>query len=128
MDHDLEALIHKAKDGDHKAYGEIYKLFYKRIYRYCHINVYDEEIAADICQETFVKAWKSLSGFSLKNGGSLQAYLFRIARNLIIDLSRKKKEVSIEFAENAETIEDFAKDLDRFDEAHKLNQALGELN
>src|SRR4030088_1611401 len=102
---DLEDLIHKAQTGDHKAYGEIYKLFYKRIYRYCHINVYDEAIAADICQETFVKAWRSLPSFSLKNGGSLQAYLFRIARNLIIDLSRKKQEVSIELAENIATVE-----------------------
>src|SRR4030088_3362124 len=121
---DLEDLIHKAQTGDHKAYGEIYKLFYKRIYRYCQINVFNEQAAADICQETFVKAWKSLPGFSLKNGGSLQAYLFRIARNLIIDLSRKKKEVYIEFAENIASAEDFEKDLDRYDEAAALKKAL----
>ncbi|MDP2632456.1 MAG: RNA polymerase sigma factor [Candidatus Curtissbacteria bacterium] len=91
----LSDLISKAQKGDKDAYGEIYNLFYKRIYRYCSFNTRKAEVAQDICQETFIKAWKALPSFSQK-GGSFQAYLFKIARNLIIDLSRKKKEERLE--------------------------------
>src|SRR3989344_1620957 len=90
-----DILIKKAQEGDKEAFGILYKHYFNRIYRYCKVNIYRDDLASDICQETFLRAWKSFPTFTLKNGGTLQAFLFRIARNLLIDLSRKKKEFSL---------------------------------
>ncbi len=125
---DLTQLIILAQEGDQDAYGKIYSQFYKRIYRYCQFNTYDKVVAQDICQETFVRAWKALPKFSIKKGGSLQAFLFRIARNLIIDASRRKKTVSIEGYENLQSNEDLAGDIDRRDENKRLKAAMAKLN
>ncbi len=121
-------IIEKAKQGDKEAFGVLYKHYFPRIYRYCKANIYRDDLAADICQETFLKAWKSFPTFSLKNGGTGQAYLFRIARNLIIDLSRKKKEFSLAFYEDIEVEDDLAQSVDRADEIEKVKHMLARLS
>ena len=127
MEEDLTQHIILAQEGDRDSYGKIYGIFYKRIYRYCHFNTRDRELSQDICQETFVRAWKALPTFSIKKGGSLQAFLFRIARNLIIDNSRKKKTASIDNYENLASNEDLAENIDRGDENRKLKEAMTKL-
>lgn len=125
---DLSELIYKAQKGDKDAFGEVYRTFYLRIFRYCKFNTYSIEVAQDICQETFLKAWKALPAFKLEKGGSLQAFLFKIARNLIIDGTRKKKELKIDNFEHLETGEDFEGDLDRQSAVAKVHKALWNLN
>lgn len=93
---DESKLIHGAKNGNREAYGEIYKLYVKRIYRYIYFLVYDKALAEDLTQNTFIKAWKSFPSFSIEKG-TLQAYLFKIAKNNVIDYQRKKKEVSLSY-------------------------------
>lgn len=125
---DLSEVIEKAKRGDTKAFQEIYQTFYKKIFRYCVFNGQTEEGAKDICQEVFLRAWKSLPRFSLKDGGTMQAFLFRIARNLLIDLSRKKKEYALKEYEDAiETNEDFIEDFAREQSIKNVKTALSEL-
>ncbi len=124
---EVSQLVEKAQEGDKDAYGKIYGLFYKRIYRYCQFNLARQEVAQDICQETFLRAWRSLPRFSLK-GGSFQAYLFKIAHNLIIDLSRKKKEFSID---NYQEVASFEQDLDeniiKEEDIKKVREAIDKL-
>ncbi len=127
MGEDTEKLIDKAKNGDKSAFGIIYKEYYQRIYRYCRINLYSKVAAEDVCQDVFIKAWKALPGFTLKNGGTLQAFLFRIARNLIIDISRKKKEVSIDEALEIPTDEDLIEDLSKKTEIEQVKKAFEKL-
>lgn len=122
----LSQLITKAKEGDKDAFGQIYNLFYTRIFRYCKFNL--EQEAQDICQETFLRAWRSLSSFSEKKGGSLQAYLFRIARNLIIDLKRKKKDVPLKNYQDIELQSDLDEQLDKKQENQKVRQAISRLS
>jgi RNA polymerase sigma-70 factor (ECF subfamily) len=127
MEEGLTQLIILAQEGDRDSYGKIYGIFYKRIYRYCHFNTQNRELSQDICQETFIKAWRAIPSFSIKKGGSLQAFFFRIARNLIIDNARKKKTASLENYENLASKEDLAENLDRKDENKKLKEAMAKL-
>ena len=120
-------IIEKAQRGDKDAFGELYAYYFPRIHRYCKANIYKEHLAADICQETFLKAWKALPSFQHTKEGTFQAYLFRIARNLLIDLSRRKKEFSLEFYEELESDEDFTETIDREDEVKKMKKVLGQL-
>lgn len=124
---DLNNLILRAQRGDKDAYGELYNIFYRRIYRYCFVNVKDVEQSQDICQETFIKAWRSLPSFTLSKGGSFQAYLFRIARNMIIDLSRKRKDVSIEEIAEIESKDNLEKELDKESDLKMIHNALDKL-
>ncbi len=126
----LSRLITKAKEGNKDAFGQIYNLFYKRIFRYCQFNLKygRSEEAQDLCQETFLRAYKSLASFSEIKGGSFQAYLFRIARNLIIDASRKKKDVPLKEYFSIEEENNLDDQIDKKRESQKLKEALDKLS
>ncbi|MBI2577363.1 MAG: RNA polymerase sigma factor [Candidatus Wildermuthbacteria bacterium] len=63
------------------------------IFRHCYFRVYDRELANDLMQDTFTKTWQYiLHGSEVKN---IRAFLYRVANNLIIDHSRKKKTISL---------------------------------
>ncbi len=123
----LYETIQKAQGGNKEAFGELYKEYHKRIYRYCKVNIYRDDLAADLSQETFIRAWKTIPTFEQRKDGTFQAYLFRIARNLIIDLSRKKKEFTLEEYAEMEVDEDFAEQIDKKDELRKVKIALSKL-
>lgn len=91
MPEDHKILAENAKKGDKNAFGEIYRIFLDRIYRFVYFLVRDEHLAEDITQNTFLKAWKKIGDFSSERG-TVQAFLYTIARNLVIDTQRKKKE------------------------------------
>jgi RNA polymerase sigma-70 factor, ECF subfamily len=125
---ELKSLVKKAQTGNRDAFSEIYKLYFVKIFRYTKFNINDEAEAQDICQETFVRAWKSISKFdSEKTDWSIQAFLFKIARNLIIDRSRKKKELHINEYQEIETNEDLYKDIERKNNIDVVKQILGKL-
>lgn len=73
---------------------EAYDAFADAIFRHCYFRVFDREKAKDIMQETFIKTWEYLEkGNRVEN---LRAFLYRVANNLIIDETRKKKTVSLD--------------------------------
>ena len=66
------------------------------IYRFCLIKVSRSEVAQDITQEVFMRYWQSLQkGEVFKNE---RAFLYAIARNLIVDWYRKRKDQSLDAA------------------------------
>jgi RNA polymerase sigma-70 factor (ECF subfamily) len=71
-----------------KEFMEAYQRYADAIYRHCYFRVYNEDLAKDLTQETFIKTWKYISeGKEVK---SIKAFLYRVAVNIIIDHSRKK--------------------------------------
>jgi RNA polymerase sigma-70 factor (ECF subfamily) len=74
--------------------------------RHCLLRVRDRERAKDIVQDAYSKTWVYLSeGNEIDH---IKAFLFRVANNLIIDASRKKKSSSLDamIDENGFEIED----------------------
>ena len=72
---------------------------YDKIYRYCYFKMYDDQIAQDITQETFLRFCKQ--GLNLGSDKELP-YLYTIAKNLCIDHFRKNPVESVEeMAEDA---------------------------
>jgi RNA polymerase sigma-70 factor, ECF subfamily len=110
MDEAIITLINQAKKGDNQAFGEIYRTYYERIYRFIYYMLYDPALAADITQTTFLKTWKSLKTFDSQKG-TLQAFVFAVARNCVIDEQRKKKLLSLDRIEDLATKEDVAEEL-----------------
>ena len=66
---------------------------YDKIYRYCYFKMYDDQIAQDITQETFLRFCKQ--GLNLGSDKELP-YLYTIAKNLCIDHFRKRTVESLE--------------------------------
>ena len=72
-----------------KNFSKIYDQYIDKIYRFVFIKVNSRDIAEDLCSETFLRGWKT---FKNKNNNieNPQAFLYKIARNLITDYYRKK--------------------------------------
>lgn len=121
-------LIKKAQEGDADAYGQIYKKYFHKLYRYCKFNTKSDEHAKDICQESFVKAWKKIKDFKTEGQWSIQAFLFTIARNLIIDATRRKKEFSLEEYEDLPSSQDLYEEVDRQEEIKRVRNVLSKLD
>ncbi len=75
-------------------FEEIYNLESDSIFRFCLVRVSNREQALDLTQEVFLRLWQTLS--SGKHIDNNKAFLFTVARRLIIDWYRKKKSLSLE--------------------------------
>lgn len=91
-------LIRRAKDGDTKAFGRLYTIYFTPVFRYIYYRVRDKETTNDLTQTVFLKVLQSLKRYQEKNKSPL-AYFFTVARNTVIDYWRKKKEISIDYSE-----------------------------
>jgi RNA polymerase sigma-70 factor (ECF subfamily) len=87
LDKDHE-LIKKAKRGDTHAFGELYECHASAIYRYLLAHLDSQMDAEDLTGEVFLKAWQSLPKYT-ERGAPFLAFLFRIARNALVDHYRK---------------------------------------
>jgi len=77
-----------------RAFMEMHDSFSDEIFRFCLSKTRNRDLALDITQETFMKTWDYL-----RNGKTIdlaRAFLYRTARNLIIDHSRKKQLLSLD--------------------------------
>ena len=95
----LAALLVAAKDGQPEALAEIYELYFKKIYRFIFYRVSHKEVAEDIAEEVFIKAFSRIS--SIRANATFEGWLYRIAKNLVIDYYRQKNPtVALEEVEN----------------------------
>lgn len=88
---DLRSLILQAKAGDAEAFGRVYSTLYTPLYRYVFSRSHDKELANDVCQQAFLRFFQALPGYEPEK--SPLAYLFTIAKHLLINQSIKKSSV-----------------------------------
>ena len=87
-----QKLLQLASRLDTQSLADIYDIYSPGIYRYAMRLLGDDSLAEDCVSETFTRFLKSLQN---RRGprDHLQAYLFRIAHNWIVDLYRSKDKV-----------------------------------
>ena len=86
----------QAKAGDSDAFAQLYDGYVERIYRYIYFRVSDDETAEDLTSQVFLKAWEHLDRYQPGESPFL-AWIYRIARNQVIDYYRVHKEfISLE--------------------------------
>ncbi|MDP2598640.1 MAG: sigma-70 family RNA polymerase sigma factor, partial [Candidatus Liptonbacteria bacterium] len=94
-----EKLIKRAIKGGASAFGSLYDYYQPKIYRFVLIKVGRREEAEDLTHEVFQNAWQNISSYK-DLGFPFSSWLYRIARNQIIDHYRTKRdEMSIEKAD-----------------------------
>jgi RNA polymerase sigma-70 factor (ECF subfamily) len=82
-------LVVRAQGGDTVAFDKLITRYREKIYMHTFHIIRNEEDALDLTQETFIRAWKSLSSFDAT--ATLSNWLHRIASNAAIDLCRRRR-------------------------------------
>lgn len=91
---DIENIISSKNNPDY--FGKIYKKYANKVYSYFWYRVgHDKDIAEDLMQTVFIKAFQHRKKFRIREYSYL-TYLLTIAHNLLVDYYRKPKTISIE--------------------------------
>ena len=89
-----ETAILRAARDDLSQFAPLYQSYYPRIYRFCLARVGSSHDASDLANTVFTNALRSIHTY---RGGSVTAWLFRIARNTVTDHYRRVRvSISIE--------------------------------
>ena len=87
----IERLVTDAQQGDAWAFGMIFDHYHESIYRFIASRVNRPSDAEDLTQHVFVKALEALPRYESR-GIPFGGWLFRLARNCIIDFVRTRHE------------------------------------
>jgi RNA polymerase sigma-70 factor (ECF subfamily) len=82
-------LIARARQGDLRAFEEIVRLYQRRVYGVALRIVRAHDVADDVAQEAFVRAWRSLDRFEI--GRPFGPWVCRIAANLAVNHVRSPR-------------------------------------
>ena len=89
MGPDESFLIARARRGDPSAFEEIVRLYQRRVYGVALRIVRAHDVADDVTQEAFLRAWRSLDRFEL--GRPFGPWVCRIAANLAVNHVRSPR-------------------------------------
>jgi RNA polymerase sigma-70 factor, ECF subfamily len=82
-------LVIQAQKGNEVAFGQLYDLYFQKIYRFIFYRTGHKQTAEDLTEEVFIKAHAKIS--TLSEPKVFKGWLYQIARNGIIDYYREKK-------------------------------------
>jgi RNA polymerase sigma-70 factor (ECF subfamily) len=85
-------LVARAQAGDPAAFAELYETYHDRLLRVCARRLRDRDLAEEVVQEAFARAWRALPSF----GGERRFYpwLSVIAAHLCIDEETRRRRVA----------------------------------
>jgi len=83
-------LIKRCQRGDIEAFGDIYEMYVNKIYDFIYFRTSHKETAEDLTSLVFMKALEKIKDFNIELG-YFSAWIYKIARNSIIDHYRTKK-------------------------------------
>ena len=83
--------VNQAKSGDPEAFARLYDAYVERVTRYIYFRVSEEIDTEDLVSQVVLKAWENLDRYKIGSSPFI-AWLYTIARNLMIDHYRTKKD------------------------------------
>ena len=118
-------LVQQALEGDSEAFAKLYEAYVTRIYRFVYFRVSDRQTAEDLTSQAFLKAWDHLDQYRAHDA-PFGAWLFRIARNSVIDYYRSRRPTTpLEIDPAAHNrLSDALDELDQWEEAERVRRAL----
>jgi RNA polymerase sigma-70 factor (ECF subfamily) len=121
-------LIARARQGDREAFADLYQRYLPMIYAYVRARVFDDHDAEDLTEQVFLRAFQTLSRYQGR-GWPYSAFLYRIARNLLVDhIRRARPALPVEAAEvHPDPAPSADEALIQREERRQLQQALGRL-
>ena len=124
-----EELVARARAGKLEAMDELVSRHHGSVYRVALGILRDEDGAADVAQETFLKAFRGLKGF--RGDASFKTWLLTIAANEARGVLRKagrRQELALETAGAVASTDASAADaMERAEDVGRVKELLGEL-
>jgi len=122
--------IHRVLAGDNRAFRPIVERYADRVLAFCRSRRLDEDEAADLTQDVFLRAFRSLGSFRL--GESFPSWLFAIAANRIRSRggkrsSEERKIEAVAAEEGARESPDALVEAERVFEAEAVRKAVATL-
>jgi RNA polymerase sigma-70 factor (ECF subfamily) len=129
-------ILNRALRGEKEAFAEIYDFYVIRIFRFVYLKTSSKETAEDLTSETFLKCWRYIKQKNeagkkeIVKNNKISSFLYKIARNLIIDHYRKKKDLIIEISEEEKGAiidhkQDILAEISKKQEIEELRKSLG---
>ncbi len=125
---DEETFAQGLKKRDPETWARLYEEYFPRIYRYIALRVQNRTEAEDLTAQVFLKALESSPSFKWR-GAPISSWLFRIARNRVIDYRRtdkSKRTLPLNESLVSDTI-DPERAAERNSDIRQLIQATGQL-
>jgi RNA polymerase sigma-70 factor (ECF subfamily) len=88
-----EELVARSISGDNESFNELILRWERPIYALAYRTIGREEDARDVCQETFLRAFRALPGF--RGQAKFSSWLYRIALNLCRDWVRRERRTPV---------------------------------
>lgn len=107
---DISELVTRAQTGEADAIGRLYDQHHTEIFRYLWARVGERSVAEDLTGEVFMRMLTGLSGYR-PSAAPFRAWLYQIARNLLIDHYRKTSKQTMVSLQQAETVKDDSPDM-----------------
>ena len=107
---DTSELVTRAQTGEADAIGRLYDQHHVEIFRYLWARVGERPLAEDLTGEVFMRMLTGLPGYR-PSAAPFRAWLYQIARNLLIDHYRKTGKRTMVSLEQAETLNDGSSDM-----------------
>ena len=117
----LETLILKFQQKDEKAFEALYNMYSDSMHGVIFNIVRDNDIAEELMQDVFIKAWNNASSYSAEKGRFF-TWILNIARNAAIDKTRSKAFKNSKKNLDAEYFVDILQNSDSLD---KKTDAIG---
>jgi RNA polymerase sigma-70 factor (ECF subfamily) len=129
---DIEALVARAKQGSSDAFERLVEAYQHEVFGLAMRLVADRELAADVSQEAFIRAWRALPNF--RGDAAFSTWLHRITVNVAWTLKKRKSRHTAQPLEESPEVPDPRVEADpehagaNVELRAKLSDALDQLN
>src|ERR687889_1675815 len=104
-----EELVARSMGGDLDSFNQLVIRWERPIYALAYRTIGRDEDARDVCQETFLRAFRALKGF--KGQAKFSSWLYRITLNLCRDWVRRERRTPVAQAPEGVDIIDLASEV-----------------
>ncbi|MBN2884328.1 sigma-70 family RNA polymerase sigma factor [Patescibacteria group bacterium] len=122
-----EEIIEKVRSEDQELYVIIVDRYQEKLLRYAKNLIQDDNNAADIVQESFIKAFINLRGFNTKK--KFSSWIYRIVHNEAINIAKKiRKETPILEDMDFKSEEDVELNFEKREIIEKVEKCFAQIN
>jgi RNA polymerase sigma-70 factor (ECF subfamily) len=123
-----QKIVLSCQSGQLNDFGILYDKYIKKIYDFIYYKTTHKETAEDLTSQTFFKALEKINTFDASKG-TFAAWLYRIARNNVIDHYRtKKNDINVEDVWDLAGDEELDRDLDNKEKTEQIKKYISKIN
>ncbi len=94
--------MEKVQRGDRAAYDRLYQKYRRPIVSFLNTMIQDRAVVDELFQETFLKLYRSREGYEPR--AKFSTFLWTIAKRTALDWIEKKKEITVGFGDDEESV------------------------